>query len=210
MARILLVRHGETALNSSQRFWGHTNVPLSSEGIQQAERLQLRLSTENINTVYTSNLSRAVNTAQTIISDHETGITVCPELREINFGEIEGLTFDEVNNSYPEVTRLWLAKSMELSYPGGESLKVFYQRVGSFLNRLEKHTENETILVVAHAGVLRTLICHLLNLRMKHWWLTQLQLASLSIIETYQEGAVLALLNDVCHLKESDNRQKYE
>jgi len=154
--------------------------------------------------VYTSNLSRAITTAQTIISDHESGITVCPELKEINFGEIEGLTFDEANNSFPEVTRLWLVKSLELSYPGGESLKELYERVGSFLNRLEKHTQSETILVVAHAGVLRTLICHLLNLEMKYWWLTRLKLASLSIIETYQEGAILVLLNDICHLEESD------
>ena len=202
MARLLLVRHGDTELNSAERYWGRTDVKLSLAGIRQAERLRDRLATEKIDVVYSSDLQRALLTAETIASQHNLKVITCPELREINFGELEGLTLAQVSQLYPEVTRLWMEGSPKLRYPGGESLDEFNKRVSSFVGRLEKHTEQETILIVAHSGVLRTLVCQLLGMELRHRWQIRLELASLSIIETYSQRAILCLLNDVCHLVE--------
>ena len=200
MSRLLLVRHGDTELNSAERYWGHTNVELSAAGLRQAERLCDRLATEKINAIYSSDLLRASVTAKIITSRHQLDVITCAELQEINFGDAEGLTFDEISRLYPEVTKLWTGRSLKLKYPGGESLDQFNSRISKFLDRLEKHAAEETILIVAHSGVLRTLVCQLLGIGLRYRWQFRLDFASLSIIETYPQGAVLSLLNDVSHL----------
>ncbi len=202
MAKLLLVRHGDAQSSSTERLWGHSDVPLSAVGLGQAERLRDRLATEKIDVVYSSDLRRASLTARTIASQHKLEVIPCPELREINFGHAEGLTFDQIRQVYPEVTRLWLARNPKLRYPGGESLDEFNDRVSKFPSRLEKHSVEETILVVAHSGPLRLLVCLFLGINLKHWWQLRLGLASLTVIETYSQGVLLILLNDVCHLAE--------
>lgn len=201
MSRLLLVRHGETELNSAQRYWGRTDVKLSAAGLRQVERLRDLLAAEKIDAVYSSQLSRARVTAETIISGHSLEIVTCPELQEVNFGKLEGLTFAEVSKLYPEVTRLWIERDPGLRYPDGESIREFNRRVSRFVSRLEKHTPEETLLVVAHSGSLRVLICHLLGVEVEHWRQFRLDLASLSILETYPQGAIINQLNDVCHLR---------
>ena len=200
MSKLLLVRHGDTELNSAERYWGSSDVKLSTAGFRQAERLRDRLATEKIDAIYSSDLKRASATAKLIASGHQLEVITCAELREINFGKIEGLTFNEVAQLYPGVTKLWVERSPELKYPGGESIDLFNKRVSKFLRRLEEHTEEETILIVAHSGVLRTLICLLLGIELQHRWQLRLDLASLSILETYPQQAILSLLNDVSHL----------
>ena len=199
MSRLLLVRHGDTELNSAERYWGNTDVKLSDAGFRQAEMLRDRLATERIDVIYSSNLRRASATAEIIASSHRLDIITCAELREIDFGELEGLTFNEISHLYPQVTELWLQRSPRLKYPGGEGVDEFNSRVSQFVGRLDKHTPQETILIVAHSGSLRSLMCHLLSIGPERWWQFHLSLASLSILETYPAGAILNLLNDVSH-----------
>jgi alpha-ribazole phosphatase len=200
LSRLLLVRHGETELQSSLRYWGKTDVALGATGLHQAEQLRDRLATEKIDFVYSSQLKRASDTACIISSLHNLQVTTCPELREIDFGKLEGLKFDEIHNQFPEVEKMWISRRPDLAYPGGESLVEFEARIAKFKIRLANHQANEMILVVTHAGVLRTLICQLLELEMKSRWNIKLDLASLSVIETYPEGNILCLLNDSSHL----------
>jgi len=202
LSRLLLVRHGDTELNSAERYWGYSDIKLSAAGFRQAERLRDRLAMEKIDAIYSSNLSRASVTAEIIASGHQLDVTTCVELQEVNFGEIEGLTYAEVSQLYPEVAKLWAERSPKLQYPGGESSDEFNNRVSKFLDRLKKHTPEETILIVAHSGVLRTLICQLLGIELQHRWQIHLDFASLSILETYPQGAILSLLNDISHLRE--------
>ena len=204
MSRLLLVRHGETELNSAERYWGRTDVPLSAVGLRQAERLRHRLATEKINAVYSSDLRRAALTAETIASRHKLNVIICPELREIDFGQLEGLTFDQISQLYPEVTRLWIERSPKLKYPDGESTYQLNNRVSIFRRRLKKHAEEETILIVAHSGVLRTLACQLLGLEPRHLWQIRLDLASLTVIEAHPQEAIITLLNDTSHLTERE------
>jgi len=200
LSRLLLVRHGDTELNSAERYWGRSDVKLSAAGIEQAEKLCDRLAVEKIDAVYSSDLERALVTAEIIASSHQLAVITCAELREVNFGQLEGLTFSEISRLYPEVAKLWAERSTKLKYPGGESLVKFNNRVSKFLSSLDKHAVEETILVVAHAGVLRTLVCQLLGIDPQRRWQIRLDLASLSIMETHQQGAILSLLNDVSHL----------
>lgn len=200
MAKLFLVRHGETELNSTQRYWGKTDVGLGPAGLRQAEQLRDRLATERIDFFYASEMSRAMATARVIASIHHREVVPCPELREIDFGKIEGLNFTEVQARYPEIAKMWIERNPELCYPEGESLVALDKRIGLFKTRLEQHTGDEVVMVVAHSGVLRTLICQLLGLEMRNRWNLRLDLASLSIVETYPGAAILSLLNDTSHL----------
>ena len=201
MSRLLLVRHGDTKLNSAERFWGQTDVELSAAGMRQAEQLRDRLATQDIYAIYASNLKRASVTAETIASKHQLDIITCAELGEINFGLCEGLTFEEISQRYPDFAKALLDWDIRPRVPGGESIDELNRRVNKFLHRLEKHAPEETILIVAHSGTLRLLICKLLGIEIRHWRQLRLSFASLSILQTYPRGSVLDLLNDVSHLK---------
>jgi alpha-ribazole phosphatase len=200
VAKILLVRHGETEKNSSQRYWGKTDVNLGAVGLRQVEQLRDRLATEKIDFVYTSEMRRAVLTARTIASLHCLQETHCPELREIDFGQIEGMDFTEVQQYFPAIAKMWIERNPGLCYPQGESLAQLDLRLAQFKNRLARHSEKDTVMVVAHSGVLRTLICQLLGLETRNRWDFRIDLASLSIVETYNDAAILCLLNDTSHL----------
>ncbi len=201
MSRLILVRHGNTTLNSSERFWGATDVELSAEGIIQAEKLRDRLATEKINFAYASKLSRSRVTAEIIASRQNTDVTTCAELNEINFGFIEGLTFEEISERHPDLAEVLSKWAVRPKFPGGESLDELDSRVQKFLKRLHKHQPEQTILIVSHAGTLRLMICNLLAIGLEHWRHMRLNLASISVIETYPQGAILSLLNDISHLK---------
>lgn len=200
MSRLLLVRHGNTKGNSAERFWGQTDVALSDNGAWQAGRLAERLAGERINSIYASELSRASATAEIIASRHRVKVITCPELLEINFGKVEGLTFNEISERYPELVEAWPNRDLAFRFPGGESIGELNGRVMKFYGRLKRHAPDDTVLVVAHSGVLRLLICHLLQIDMWHWRQLRTDLASLSIVETHSRGATLNLLNDTSHL----------
>ncbi|MFH1650974.1 MAG: alpha-ribazole phosphatase [Chloroflexota bacterium] len=204
MSRLFLVRHGNTKLNSAERFWGHTDVELSPEGLWQAEMLRKRLAEEKIDCIYSSNLRRARVTAETIASGHNAAITVCEDLREINFGEVEGLTYREISERFPEFARTLQDWTARPRFPGGKSHDELDRRVVKFLPRLQDHASEEKVLIVAHAGVLRMLICHLLKVPVRHWHQFHLNLGSLSIMDRYPQGTILNLLNDTSHLKNED------
>ena len=194
------MRHGYTALNSAERYWGRTDVELSTDGLRQAERLRDRLATEKIDAIYSSNLKRALVTAETITSRHRLEVITCAEMDEMNFGELEGMTFDDIHRLHPEVVKLWRRGDPKLKFPGGESLEEFNRRVTQFAARLKEHAPQETILIVAHSGSLRSLMCHLMDIELKRRWQFRLGFASLTILETYPQGAILHLLNEVSHL----------
>jgi alpha-ribazole phosphatase len=200
MARLLLIRHGQTKLHQADRFWGRTDVELSDIGKRQAEQLRDRLAPEKISAIYSSTLSRARTTAEVIASWHKVRVVPCEELCECSFGYVEGLTFGEISKKFPELARE-LGDWKTVVFPGGESLEQLDKRVQSFLGKLKQLKQESTIGIVAHDGPLRLIICHLLGLEIRHWFQIRVDHASLSIVETYPQGTVLSLLNDVSHIK---------
>ena len=202
MSRLLLVRHGITEFNSTRRFAGYSDVELSTDGYHQVEKLRDRLANEKIDAIYSSDLKRALATAEVISSERELEIVPCPELREMNYGEVEGLTFDEISRSYPEVAELVRNSLLQLKFPGGESFEEFVERTITFMNRLNKHAPEHTILITSHNGPLRVLMCHLLEIDQNHWRQIRIDNASLSIVDTYPQRVIISLLNGTSHLRE--------
>jgi alpha-ribazole phosphatase len=201
LARLFLVRHGITEFNSTRRFAGYSDVELSKLGYRQVERLRDRLADEKIDAIYCSDLKRTVVTAEIISGERGINIATCPELREANYGEIEGLTFAEIRSKHPSVAENISNFNLQLTFPGGESFEQFIERTSKFLDRLVKHPPSDTILIISHSGPLRVLACRLLGIDMGCWWQIRFDNASLSIMDTYPRGAIISLLNDTSHLK---------
>jgi broad specificity phosphatase PhoE len=147
-----LVRHGATEWNASGRFQGHTDVELSELGRRQARAIALRLRPESFDRIYTSDLSRARTTAETIAASR--GISVIPDrrLREFAFGDWEGLTWLEIADRNPELND---ATDIIGAYapPGGETIADVIERWRSFHADLAR-AGNDSVLVVTHAGML--------------------------------------------------------
>ncbi len=202
MARLLLVRHGITEHNSNRQFAGNIDVELSPDGYRQAEKLGDRLAGEKIDAVYSSDLKRAVATAEIIASRHDVAITQRPEIREMNYGEAEGMSFSEIRQCYPEVAASIFDFNVDLSFPGGDSFKEFAARACGFLETLEDYREEQTVLIVTHGGVLKVMVCDLMGIDHSHFQQIRFDNASLSIVYTYPGRVILSLLNDTSHLKE--------
>jgi alpha-ribazole phosphatase len=196
--RVLFVRHGDIAADMS-RYWGHTDVPLNDTGIRQAGQLACRLAGDLIDLVYSSDLRRAMDTAAILAESHRLPVVSCPELREIDFGQCEGLTYDEMMANHPGLESMWNALDPEISFPGGESLRALAERLDRFVSGMCCHLTN-TALVVAHGGSLQVLICRLMGQNLSCWQQTHIKRASLSIVEVDGRGGALQLLNDVSHL----------
>jgi len=197
-----MVRHGITEFNSTRRFAGYSDVELNADGYRQVERLRDHLANDKIDAIYSSDLKRALVTAEVIFSGRKIDIVTCPELREVNYGNCEGLTFEEIGSRYPDEAEFVRNSNPRLEFPGGENFCGFVERTSKFLDRLNSHTPSETVLIVSHSGPLKVLVCSLLGISQDYWWKLRFDNASLSIVETYPRGAIITRLNDTSHLRE--------
>lgn len=200
--RLLLARHGQTEHNSQGRFQGSSDTPLSEEGRAQAAALAARLANEPIAAIYTSDLQRARLTAESIAQHHACELVVDPRLREMNFGQWEGLTYEEIAKRNPFKLAWWELNKLKSSPPDGEKLTDFFNRVEQGLNEIKRQHDEQSVLVVAHGGVLKMILCQVLKLSPRAYWQFELSTASLSEVTIYPPGGIIRGLNDTNHLEE--------
>jgi alpha-ribazole phosphatase len=139
LPKLLLVRHGMTEANQVKKFTGCTDIELAEEGYRQAEKLRDRLAGQQIDAAYCSDLRRAVVTAEIILSGHALEPEICPEIREIDYGVVEGLTFKEISERFPELSDMIARVSPVLSFPGGEGFHELTARAVGFIEKLKNH-----------------------------------------------------------------------
>ena len=169
MSKLFLLRHLKSQWNKENRFTGWTDVPLSQEGIESAEKTAGKLAGFEINKVYTSPLIRNRETVSLILKNlNKENLTVVADkaLDERNYGELQGLNKDDVKKQYGEQqVRLW-RRSYNVAPPGGESLKDVYERAVSFYKKyIEKDLKNKkNILVVASHNSLRAIVKYIENI----------------------------------------------
>lgn len=205
MNTIYLVRHGQTEWNSIGRYQGNTDIPLSEVGIAQARACAEAMTDIHIDRIICSDLSRAKVTAEAILGNRDIPFTVDARLREINFGHWEGLTYDEIQARWPEAVHTMYCSPEKVKISGGESFFEVQHRAWSALeDEMEKAADGETILVVAHGGTNRTLICKMLNLSLHYAWNLSQGNTSISRVDFYglteNDHNTLSLLNDTKHL----------
>lgn len=195
MLRLLMVRHGVTIWNAEDRRSGHTDIPLTETGIEQARRVAQRLRNERIDAIWTSDLERAWKTAEIIAEPHQLIPIRTPLLRERCHGQLEGLTRVEIDGK-DTVSEAALKNNDH----GAEELADVWDRVIMARQHIrEKHT-NGTVLLVGHYGPMRMLICDAIGVAMDVRGRFRLENASLSTIEYTEDFSYLRLLNDTGHL----------
>ncbi|ETX06693.1 alpha-ribazole phosphatase [Candidatus Entotheonella palauensis] len=203
VVRLLLIRHGETHWNAAARFQGHSDVPLNERGQQQAAALAQAMVGESIQALYASDLQRAWETAQAMTA--VTGLAAQPEprLREMSFGGWEGFTYGDLEQRDPRALTAWQADPIRVSPPRGETLSQVTGRVREAYGDMVCNHQGETVALVAHGGTLRVLLCLALGLAPRSHWQWMIEPGSISELRIYEQGAILARLNDIHHLRET-------
>ncbi len=158
MSEILLIRHGETDMAGT--FCGHSDPELNARGRAQVRELIGQLRMEDIGAVYTSDLRRAHATAKALADEFRVDCHVRPALREIGFGDWEGLAWKEIEELDPIYARRWIAEYPDLHAPGGELFSEFERRVMREVELLSLQwgTSGRSIAVISHAGVIRCVL----------------------------------------------------
>jgi broad specificity phosphatase PhoE len=157
---VVLVRHGATDWNLEGRCQGSSDRALSEAGERQAEEVAANLSQVKLGAIYSSGLIRARRTAQFISRRHGLPVRIENDVRELDHGALEGLTFDEIKEQFPDFIQRWRTEPAELQVPGGEKLIDVQRRAWEGLNRIvERHDESETVVVVSHNFPILGIIC---------------------------------------------------
>ena len=187
-SRIYLIRHGETANAGEVCFNGHFDVNLSNKGREQSLLLAKALRNLPINAVYSSDLKRTQIGAKFIADEHNLKHVPYKELRELAFGDWEGLSVSEVNHKYPNKLKERL-KNIELfRVEGGESFFQLKNRViPKFRDILVGHP-SDNIVIFCHGGVIRTILAHILGIPIKNLFRINQPYASVNILQYYEEG----------------------
>ena len=201
MTKVIFVRHGETSWNYSKRYQGHSDILLNDKGLQQAQLVAQRLAGETISAIYSSDLKRAVQTADLIAGHHSLCPILVPELREVNFGLWEGLTYEEIMSTWPDGLSAIYAKPGCAPIPGGESFNDVQRRTMLGLSKCIARHQEETIVLVSHGGTMRVLLCDALGLDIEKMWSLRQDSTAINIVEYYEMTQVVSLVNDTCHLR---------
>ena len=201
--RIYFVRHGQTTWNAEFKFQGHTDVPLSRIGIQQAEFLARRLESYKITAFYASDLTRAITTAEILAQPHKLPVMPMQELREVNFGRWEGKVFtQEVKDELIKSDKNWWNSPFDGSGSKGESFSQMSARVNEAVRSIvERHLDDQEIVIVSHGGVIRAIIALVLGMNLVSYWRLRLDNACLTIVDyNSPDWGTLVLFNDLSHL----------
>lgn len=201
--RLLLVRHGETALNAQHRYSGRGDPPLVPAGVTQAEAVARRVATRapKVAAVVSSPLVRCTATAATIAAaTGDPPVTVEPDLIECDLGEWEGRTFAEVRTQWPDELAAWYA-STHAAPPGGESFEQVTQRVRRAVATLREAYPGATVALVSHVWPLKVLLRDALAAGDGFLHRLLLAPAGLSVVDTYPDGTVTVhSVNETAHV----------
>lgn len=204
---LILVRHGETAAQG-RYIGGRSDPPLTPKGVEQAMACSSRLYSEPLHAVYCSPLSRALRTAERIAQPHGLEVELLTEIKEIDFGKWDGLSFEEIGKLDAELRDRWLSGKVRQKKgappalpPGGESVKDFDLRVKLGLKKIMNAAAGSVVTVVTHAGVIRSMVRGLLGSPARSQWSIEIGLGSISRIRMEPDGwRCIELLNDRNHL----------
>jgi probable phosphoglycerate mutase len=198
-----IVRHGQTNWNILGKTQGHGNSDLTAKGIEQATELAESIVNYPIDYIYSSDLGRAVQTAQILGDKLNIKIEETEALREMGFGEWEGLLIDEIKANYANVYTTWRNEPHLAQIPGGETLHLIKDRVDSFIQSLNEKYDNKHILLVTHSVTVRVMLLAFLNSGMENIYRIKQDNTALNIVEYRDYGPVVIKMNDTSHIKDN-------
>jgi probable phosphoglycerate mutase len=179
---LYLMRHGAIASAKEKRFVGQIDPPLSSEGRRQSERQGRQLMDIAFSQVWSSDLKRAYETAAIVSRNRGLAIMSAPELREIDLGRWDGMAMLQIRKQFPE---LWQVRGEDIGRfrpPGAESFADLQQRAVPFIRHIAAQSAGNT-LIVTHAGVIRVLLCQVLQMPLSHLFRIHLDYGGVTLIQ---------------------------
>jgi broad specificity phosphatase PhoE len=201
MTSIYLVRHGQTAWNREEIFRGRTDVPLDETGLKQAELAGQYFKGMEIHAIYSSPLSRALQTAQRIAQFHNLQVEPLEGILDMSFGNWESHPHQEIRKIDSETYRQWVESPQLVRLPGGESLDDIRGRAMVALGEVIQKHQDQTIVLVSHRVVCKVLICAILGLDNSHFWQIAQDTTAINLIQYKNGKYILSLMNETCHLK---------
>lgn len=201
MTHLIMIRHGETDWNINRRFQGMTDTPLNESGRAQAALLGIALADLAFDVCYSSDLVRVVETAEIALGARAHQIQRELRLREISFGKFEGLTYEEIQATYPDELAVWEADRNQAAH-GGERIADVIARVQAIYDALREKHPKQRVLLFGHGGTLGILLSLALGAPPEKWWQFRLHNTALTEMTLYDEGAILSRYNDIAHLRQ--------
>lgn len=196
MTTIAFIRHGVTNWNLERRAQGQSDIPLNEDGVLQAKALGRRFEGEQWDAVYTSDLSRAKTTAETVGKVLGLDVIADERLREVSFGDIEGTIEAERQERWGPN---WKERDLN-----GEKTEEVYERAGSFMEEIRNRHKGQKVIVVSHGALLNDLFKMLLDEKFEH---RRLDNTSVSIIDFAEDSCEMKLLNCSTHLSSISERE---
>ena len=191
--RLLLVRHA-TAVGGG-RFAGHWDVPLSKSGRKELGLICEKCSRHPVRAIYSSDLRRARETAEAVASTLGLPVDVRSVLREIHFGEWEGLTWDQITRRHPRLATRWMERFPFQPIPGGEPLRRFMRRIAAAVGDIVAANVGQCALVITHAGVIRFTLGNALGLPARNMFRMAQDPGAMNIIDYVQNSAIVRCVN---------------
>jgi phosphoserine phosphatase len=201
VTKIILVRHGHVEGISPARFRGRTDLMLTPEGRHQAEATARRIHAAWAPAaIYTSPLSRCRATGEAI--EKSLGLASSPVdgLIDIDYGEWQGLTVDEVKNRWPELLDTWYRAPHWAAIPGGETLQALLSRAVAALRDVIGRHPRDTVVLVGHDSVNRAILLHALELPLSRYWRLVQGPCAINEIDFSEDGFVVISINETSHL----------
>lgn len=204
---VLLIRHGQSKGNAERRFGGHTATPLSSRGRNQAHKTAHTLKSESLTAIYSSDLARAMETAEPLSKLTRLPVHATTAFRERSVGIMEGLTFEEAAQQHPEQYAALLRRDFEHVLKGGESYRQLLDRARQKLDDIIEENRGGKIAVFSHTGTICILALHLMGAldapELKPVWISSAN-CGITRFELREDGFVRVLaVNDTSHLSGS-------
>ena len=196
MVKLILVRHALTVDNQKSRLSGHIDSSLSEEGKEQIDKITNYLKDFDIDKIYTTTSSRTKDTVKKLSELKSIEIIEKESLKEISFGDFEGLTFDEIKDKYPKEFQDMIEKGYEYKYPNGESLIDSYNRDCIELDNIISNNDDRTILICSHGGTIRNIITYLISNSYKYHWNFKIDNGSVTILEVQDGFTVITAMNN--------------
>ncbi len=197
----VIVRHGQTHGNVTRTLQGQSNTDLDETGIRQVNLLGQRLKNQPaFDAIISSDLKRAIDTAQILLHYIGGNIIPNPALREWNLGILEGRNWQELQREYPEIMNSFLNSHVDVEVPGGERRSEMEKRVAGCLDKLASEHAGKRLLLVTHGGALRAIFRHIVGLPARSNMLPQTSNASYNSCTCSNAIWQMTCWNDTAHL----------
>lgn len=206
MSRVILVRHGRTAWHVEGRYAGLTDIVLDKTGRAQAKRAAGLLSSEDVDRIYSSPLSRCLELAEFIAAEHDLEVVVDSRLAEIDLGGWDGETYEEILSRDGETFKKWIRDPTSVVIPGGESLGDVRDRAMDWFREATETYPEGTVVASSHGGTIRAIIASALGLDLSKVFRINIDLASVSQVNQRDGYSSMQYVNLTTHLAGLEER----